>query len=205
MHFKEKESALNCEKLEKELEILTLKTKMEIRHIELETLKSLVQAESMVRSVGDNAVINRANAYVGFLNVVGNASEGAAIASHTANVVAEIKKISDTNLINTYTNILNNIRNNLLGSFDKSGHIKECSIIAPRTEIKVNEPLEILGFSIYNQNEHMFLIDDEEVLKDSQILLFSSEEEGEKEIVFKVKNDLGTWLMDKIIITITKE
>ncbi|MCH5322705.1 MAG: hypothetical protein J1E31_03880 [Helicobacter sp.] len=171
--LKEKESALAREKLQREMEALVLQNKVQRKQLELEALKALVQAESMVRSVGDNAVINRANAYVGFLNVVGNASESSAIASHSNGVITEIKKISDTALTGSYAPILANWRNDFENSLNKQGNMRECSIIAPRTELKVREPMELVGFSVYPNNE-CYWTSKGEIYKNTQIFRWQS-------------------------------
>lgn len=201
--LKEKEAMLTREKLKKEMEGLILQNKTQTKQLEFEILKSIVQAESMVRSVGDNACINRSNAYVGFLNVVGNASESSAIATHSNNVVNEIKKIDDTALTNNYKDIFTRAREDFLKELSKLGKMRECFIIYPRSEIKIREPIELIGFSIYPQNESVFEFKGQ-TLENSQLLDFSSEEEGEFEIIFKVKNDLEEWIQDKIIIKVTK-
>lgn len=202
--LKEKEALLAREKLKKEMEGLILQNKAQRKQLEIETLKSLVQAESMVRSVGDNAVINRANALVGFLNVVGNASESAAIANHSQNVINEIKKINDTALTKDYNSLLTTIRKSLFNEFDKQGMMKECFMIVPRTELKINETLEITALSVYPKNESLFVFKDK-TFKNIQSLLFSSDESGEFEIIYKVKNNLGEWLEDRVLIKVSKD
>lgn len=47
----------------------------------------------MLRSLKDNTAINRANAYVNFLQVVGNANNESAIAAHSSNVIRTINRI----------------------------------------------------------------------------------------------------------------
>lgn len=204
MDLKEKEALLASEKLKKEMEGLILQNKAQRKQLEIETLKSLVQAESMVRSVGDNAVINRANALVGFLNVVGNASESSAISSYAENVIREVKKIDDSALTGIYNSLLSNIRGNLLNEFNKQGIMKECFMIVPRTELKINETLEITALSVYPKNESLFVFKGK-TLKNIQSLLFSSDESGEFEIIYKVKNDLGEWLEDRVLIKVSKD
>ena len=77
-----------------------------------EALKNLVQTESIAKGVESNARINRANCYVGFLQVVGNASEGAAIAEHTKNCLQAINDI-DITRIEGYDEAIKEIRNDI--------------------------------------------------------------------------------------------
>lgn len=74
----------------------------EIKLSQAEALKSVVQGESMIRSVRDNALISKANAYVGFLNTMLNATaianNGSGSSSHSNNVISVINAIDDTYL-----------------------------------------------------------------------------------------------------------
>lgn len=200
--LKERESVLSREKLTAEMEALVLQNKLSKKQNEIEILKSLVQAESMVRSVGDNAAINRANAYVGFLNVVGNASESAAIATHANNVLNEIKKISSEALSASYSEILRRLKDNLLNSANKGGKMRECFMMFSHADLKVGEVLEIEAFTIYPSNECRFEYGGKSLLN-SKTLSFSSEAAGEFPVIFKVKDDNGTWIEDKIVLKVS--
>lgn len=81
------------------------------RYHRAETLKSLIQADSILEGVRTNAKINRGNAYVGFLGVVGNAAEGSAIGAHTANCLSAINEI-DSNL-SGYEDLIALLKNQL--------------------------------------------------------------------------------------------
>ena len=77
-----------------------------------EALKSLVQSESIAKGVESNARINRANCYVGFLQVVANAQESSAIASHASNCLQAINDIDITRIIG-YDPVIVEIRNDI--------------------------------------------------------------------------------------------
>lgn len=80
--IKEREIALNEEKIRQEIEISSNASNINNKINLAESLKSLIQAEAMLKSVNDNALINRANASVAFLSTVGNAEQTSAIATH---------------------------------------------------------------------------------------------------------------------------
>ncbi|TLD83964.1 hypothetical protein LS70_003920 [Helicobacter sp. MIT 11-5569] len=77
-----------------------------------EALKSLIQSESILEGVLTNAQINRSNAYVGFLNVVGNATESAAISSHAEGCLESINAINVAK-IDGYGNLIKEIREDI--------------------------------------------------------------------------------------------
>ena len=101
-------------------EALNLETNMKLT--QAEALKSIVQSESMIKSVRDNALISKANCYVGFLNVVLNAQNTSANDkgnTHQNNVVSTISKIGtnaqgELDELENYTNILNELKNDIL-------------------------------------------------------------------------------------------
>ena len=77
-----------------------------------EALKNLVQTESIAKGVESNARINRANCYVGFLQVVANAQESSAIGSHASNCLQAINDIDITRIIG-YDPVIVEIRNDI--------------------------------------------------------------------------------------------
>ena len=99
-----------------------LKLEANIKLTQAEALKSIVQSESMIKSVRDNALISKANCYVGFLNVVLNAQNTSANDkgnTHQNNVVSTISKIGtnaqgELDELENYTNILNELKNDIL-------------------------------------------------------------------------------------------
>lgn len=94
--FKMSELEENLKLKEKELELKERELEVNLKLSQTEALKSIVQAESMIKSVRDNALIAKANAYVGFLNVVLNAQNVAANdkgSTHQNNVIITINAI----------------------------------------------------------------------------------------------------------------
>ena len=119
------EYALKLTELEANIKLTqaeALKLEANIKLTQAEALKSIVQSESMIKSVRDNALISKANCYVGFLNVVLNAQNTSANDkgnTHQNNVVSTISKIGtnaqgELDELENYTNILNELKNDIL-------------------------------------------------------------------------------------------
>ena len=119
------EYALKLTELEANIKLIqaeALKLEANIKLTQAEALKSIVQSESMIKSVRDNALISKANCYVGFLNVVLNAQNTSAndkANTHQNNVVSTISKIGtnaqgELDELENYTNILNELKNDIL-------------------------------------------------------------------------------------------
>ncbi|RDU57095.1 hypothetical protein CQA49_00045 [Helicobacter sp. MIT 00-7814] len=92
--------------------------KRQQKQAEAEALKSIVQAESMIRSVRDNALISKANAYVGFLNVMLNATnidgdKNVGGSNHSSNVIKTISAVDDSPLSN-YSQSLEELKKDIL-------------------------------------------------------------------------------------------
>ncbi|PZT47726.1 hypothetical protein B6S12_07645 [Helicobacter valdiviensis] len=197
--FKEREISLGEEKLRQELEITTNASKITNKINLAEALKSLIQAESMLKSVNDNATINKANAYVGMLNVVGNAEQSAAIAPHTPNVVKVIDDIVTKDL-KLYEPLLSSLADEIKKNIQINEDAKEVFIFCPKLTLIPKERVRILGFSTYSNNEVKFVIGDKEI--QARTYDFYSEVEGTFLVKFCAKNQEGSWVEDKITIEV---
>lgn len=184
--FKEKENSYNYEKAQAEIKNLILQSKTQNEAMQIEKLKSLVQAHAMLLSVGDNAAINKANAIVSFLNVVGNASNEKAAAAYTKDVMELINQISNKDMSKEYQPLLDKIKALANEGFEDGRGVKEIGILTPRTKLKLNEAVEIEGWSMYPAKEQYFELNGKR--HEGNRLFFISEKTGEFEIIFKGKN-----------------
>ena len=114
------------EEFYKEILALAASTALKLEEVELswyaakaqnkiqraEGLKSLVQTESIAKGVESNARINRANCYVGFLQVVANAQESSAIDDHAKNCLQAINDIDITRIVG-YDPVIIDIRTDI--------------------------------------------------------------------------------------------
>lgn len=165
------EIAVKLEELEyrdREISILELKTRqeMELGIITLrnqnvisqaEALKSLIQAESMARSVVDNAAINKASAFVGYLNVIANA-QNASAANNSASIVKNCIDLINTDNIAGLEKPFADVKALLEKLGVQGSGARDVYIYTPRLELKLGERVKILGFSSYGNNDCVFFI-----------------------------------------------
>lgn len=199
LDFKERELGIMEEKTRLELEITSLNAKANIRQNQAENIKSLVQAESISRSVGDNAAINQANAYVGFLNVMSNAAELATAEKHAQNVISVLNKIN-TEDITAYQPIFDKLRKEAEGIVNAGEGAKEVWVYATKSVCEVGDKVKVMGFSVFGDNQTRFIVNNEQV--EGKTILFSAESAGIYEIVFEAQNQSGQWESDKTQIAV---
>ncbi|MCR2055429.1 hypothetical protein CHLV4139_07985 [Campylobacter helveticus] len=200
--FKEKENSYSYEKAEAEIKNLILQSKTQNEALQIEKLKSLVQAHAMLLSVGDNAAINKANAIVSFLNVVGNASNEKMVASYTTQVMELINQISNKDMSEAYKPLLEKLQNAANEGLDEKRGVSEVGIFAPRTKLKINEAVELKAYTMYPNNAHYFELNEKAYLGTS--LFFISEDEGEFEVFFKALNHKNELLQTSIKLRVEK-
>lgn len=199
IELKERELSLGEEKTRQEIELAVLNAKAQARLSQSEAVKSLVQAHSMVESIPQNAAINRANAYVGFLNVVGNASNEGAISEHSKNVIEVINQIVSKEIPN-YKEILDKLKESIQGLIHIGSGSKEVFIYAPKLLLYVDEEIRLLGFSAYGNNPCRFKYEDK--ILESKSLIYTPKVAGEVEITFESQNDEKEWISDKLILRV---
>lgn len=198
LELKDRQMALEEEKTRQELELASLNAKAQNKIHLSEALKSLVQSESMAKSLTHNAQINRANAYVGFLNVVGNAASAAAIAPHSSSVVSAINNIS-LDKLEQYSPLFDNLKG-ILQEALKGGGNKEVFIYAPKMTIEVGETLRLLGCHTFGDNPSKFIIDGKETI--GKNVNVCKEEAGVIAVEFKAQNTAREWISDRMEIKV---
>ncbi|WP_121022125.1 hypothetical protein [Helicobacter vulpis] len=162
------ETRLGLEEARGSLEGLQVKAKLELERAttraQLEgakagMLNTLIQCHSMLKSLKDNAAINRANAYVSFLNVVGNATNGSGIAQHADNVIRTINKIGLDQSNAGLDGYLNQISQALgqLGNLESHGDYIE--VFASSLETTPDYPVKIWGYSTLKDAKESFALD----------------------------------------------
>lgn len=199
MSYKAKASALEIDKMRNEMELSIKNAKMQIKQIQAEAVKSLIQAAAIIRSVSDNAAINKANAYVSFLNTVGNASEQAAIKQHAVNVINTISLINDAKMTD-----FDHILPKLISEEDADFGSKSVLIHTTKSIITLNEDLEIKGISTYGESECYFSVNDKITVRNSKNFIFNSSEEGQFKISFVVQKNKTQTVQDSLILKVEK-
>ncbi|WP_120953312.1 hypothetical protein [Helicobacter sp. L8] len=157
------EARFSLEEAKLALESMQMKAKINLDKCQLELLKAqilntLIQAQSMLKSLKDNVAINRANAYVSFLQVVGNASNASGVAQHADNVVRTINKIGLDQAPSPLEEPLNRLsaQLNQIGALESMDSIEIC---AQSLETLPNHPLKVWGYTTLFNPQESFLVD----------------------------------------------
>lgn len=213
LEIKQKIEELNYTKLQSEIELAILQMKAQVKVARAEALKSLIQAKSMIRSVSDNAAINKANAYVGLGNVCANATEinaltGGSIKTDSVSAEGEtslallaalnIEKINSDKITD-----FDEILPDLINAEDNFG-CKDVLIHTPNLVIAKGDYTQIIGISSYGENETQFLVNGEVVASNVRNYLFEGLELGEFIVQFRVKNDDGDFVSDSLTLKVVE-
>lgn len=210
LDYKKQQIAMEQEKMRQELEMAISREKIQNIKLACEAIASAVQAESIKRSVVDNAAINKTNAYVSYFNVAMNAvannaaslNSGSMLKNISDLVVTMIDKINDEPLSSNFDELLNSLVDKALNIKDLGLGNKQVSILAPKTILAPNEPITLLGISVFTDNRSEFVY--REQIIDSKFFVFQSDELGSHEIIFRVRDNSNEWIEDKIFIKVAK-
>lgn len=210
LDYKKQQIAMEQEKMRQELEMAISREKIQNIKLACEAIASAVQAESIKRSVVDNAAINKTNAYVSYFNVAMNAvannaaslNSGSLLKNISDLVVTMIDKINDEPLSSNFDELLNSLVDKALNIKDLGLGNKQVSILAPKTILAPNEPITLLGISVFTDNRSEFVY--REQIIDSKFFVFQSDELGSHEIIFRVRDNSNEWIEDKIFIKVAK-
>ncbi|RKV37950.1 hypothetical protein KVK95_07370 [Helicobacter pylori] len=216
------QGALQCEQLalqeqEHALQIEQARAKMQLDFLSLQsslqaqkasTLNTLIQCQSMIKSLKDNAFINRANAYVSLLQVHANAPSGITTDNfeNVLNTILEIGKdyssinkdsgkvvYSDREQTSDLKTILNDLSNEL-EKLNKDSEMNQIQLFSDKLEVLKNAPIKLWGFSTLSNAEEGFYNEANEQIASGSVCLFRSDKVGKHIISFKAQK------ADKIMI-----
>ncbi|ALM79790.1 hypothetical protein OA23_06495 [Helicobacter pylori] len=216
------QAALQCEQLalqeqEHALQIEQARAKMQLEFLSLQsslqaqkasTLNTLIQCHSMIKSLKDNAFINRANAYVSLLQVQANASSGVTADNfeNVLNTILEIGKeysiinkdsgkvvYNDKEQTNDLKTILNDLSNEL-EKLNKDSEMNQIQLFSDKLEVLKNAPIKLWGFSTLSNAEEGFYNEADEQIASGSVCLFRSDKVGKHTISFKAQK------ADKILV-----
>ena len=215
LEYQDRQISLNEEKIRQEIEISTLKAKADIGLTQAEALKSIVQAECMVLAVGDNAAINRVNARVSMLNVVGNAANTSAISGSTTiynDTLGDIDSIRDRNnaeWVGSYRQVLPALKDKAKEILSNKNGVREVFIYTPRLEIQTKERVKLYGISIYGNSHSRFRFakkDDAPELdiigndSNTQAALIKLNKEKDKQVSLDLDTQSKKRILDSIVL-----
>ncbi len=213
------QGALQCEQLalqeqEHALQIEQARAKMQLDFLSLQsslqaqkasTLNTLIQCQSMIKSLKDNAFINRANAYVSLLQVQANAPSGIT-ADNFKNVLETIleigKEYSNSKQTDELKTILNNLSNEL-EKFNKDSEMNQIQLFSDKLEVLKNAPIKLWGFSTLSNAEEGFYNEANEQIASGSVCLFRSDRVGKHTISFQAKKE-GKIMVKKITINVVE-
>ncbi len=217
------QAALHCEQLalqeqEHALQIEQARAKMQLDFLSLQsslqaqkasTLNTLIQCQSMIKSLKDNAFINRANAFVSLLQVQANSANGitpnvfetafkiiAQIGSeynqitlnnshtHNGSVSVSVQEKEQTSELKT---ILNKLSKELEKLNDQS-EVNSIQVFSDKLEVLKDAPVRLWGFSTLSNAEEGFYNEANEQLASGSVCLFRSDKLGKHTITFKASN-----------------
>ncbi|MGL2332768.1 hypothetical protein ACOWK8_03430 [Helicobacter pylori] len=225
------QAALQCEQLalqeqEHALQIEQARAKMQLEFLSLQsslqaqkasTLNTLIQCHSMIKSLKDNAFINRANAYVSLLQVHANAQSGITADNfdNVLNTILEIGKeyntinkdsgkvvYNDREQTSDLKTILNDLSNEL-EKLNKDSEMNQIQLFSDKLEVLKNAPVKLWGFSTLANAEEGFYNEADEQIASGSVCLFRSDKVGKHIISFKaIKADKT--MVKKITINVVE-
>lgn len=201
LEMKQKADELNYLKMQSEIELAILNTKAQIKVARAEALKALIQAKSMIRSVSDNAAINRANAYVGLSNCVANATNSIALTSGNSWSLSDgtrssLAMLAAENIEKINVSVMTDFDDTLKDLIDADDNFgcKDVIIHAAMQNIALGDNLHIIGISSYGENKTSFSLSEDgvnfaEVAINTRNYIFNGEKLGTFYVKFTALND----------------
>ncbi|BDA08503.1 hypothetical protein OHP008_11380 [Helicobacter pylori] len=174
-----------------------------LQNAKAETLNKLIQCQAMLKSLKDNAMINRANALVSLLQVQANAANGITASNFEAafKIIAQIGSEYNQITLNNgsvsvqekeQTNELKTILNNLskeLEKLNEQSEVNSIQVFSDKLEVLKDAPLKLWGFSTLSNANEGFYNEANEQIASGSVCLFRSDEVGKHTITFKAIKD----------------
>ncbi|MGL2526112.1 hypothetical protein ACOWNS_05565 [Helicobacter pylori] len=215
--LQEQEHALQMEQARAKMQLDFLGLQSSLQAQKASTLNTLIQCQSMIKSLKDNAFINRANAYVSLLQVQANAQNNITPANfeNVLNTILEIGKeyntiykkqddgkvvYSDKEQTNELKTILNDLSNEL-ERLSEECEINQIQLFSDKLEVLQNAPAKLWGFSTLSNATEGFYNEADEIIASGSVCLFRSDKVGKHIITFKASNT-KTSLIKKITISV---
>lgn len=194
---------LQSEQVRAKMQIDFLGMQANLQNAKAETLNKLIQCQAMLKSLKDNAIINRANAFVSLLQVQANAAN--TITFHNFEtafkIIAEIgSEYDQINLNNNkgasvkakeQTNELKTILSNLSKELEKlndQSEVNSIQLFSDKLEVIKDAPTRLWGFSTLSNANEGFYNEANEQLASGSVFLFRSDKVGKHTITFKASN-----------------
>ncbi|MCQ2694768.1 hypothetical protein JT187_07715 [Helicobacter pylori] len=198
----EQAQALQSEQVRAKMQIDFLGMQASLQSAKADTLNKLIQCQAMLKSLKDNAMINRANAFVSLLQVQANAANTITFYNfETAfKIIAQIGNEYDQLDLNgrnvsvkvkEQTNELKTILNNLskeLEKLNEQSEVNSIQVFSDKLEVLKDAPTRLWGFSTLSNATEGFYNENSELLASGSVCLFRSDRAGKHTITFKASN-----------------
>ncbi|WP_120874139.1 hypothetical protein [Helicobacter pylori] len=211
----EESQGLQSEQVRAKMQIDFLGMQANLQNAKAETLNKLIQCQAMLKSLKDNAMINRANALVSLLQVQASADNGITASNFEAafKIIAQIGSEYNQIALNNgsvsvnekeQTNELKTILNNLskeLEKLNEQSEVNSIQVFSDKLEVLKDAPIKLWGFSTLSNAEEGFYNEANEMIASGSVCLFRSDKVGKHTITFKAIKDSIT-LIKNITISV---
>lgn len=191
------------EQIRAKMQIDFLGMQANLQNAKAETLNKLIQCQAMLKSLKDNAMINRANALVSLLQVQANAANGITASNFEAafKIIAQIGSEYNQITLNNgsvsvnekeQTNELKTILNNLskeLEKLNEQSEVNSIQVFSDKLEVLKDAPIKLWGFSTLSNANEGFYNEANEPIASGSVCLFRSDKVGKHVITFKAIKD----------------
>ncbi len=199
----EESQGLQSEQVRAKMQIDFLGMQANLQNAKAETLNKLIQCQAMLKSLKDNAMINRANALVSLLQVQANAANGITANNFEAafKIIAQIGSEYNQITLNNgsvsvnekeQTNELKTILNNLskeLEKLNEQSEVNSIQVFSDKLEVLKDAPLKLWGFSTLSNANEGFYNEQGEQIASGSVCLFRSDKVGKHTVTFKAIKD----------------
>ncbi len=199
----EQAQALQSEQVRAKMQINFLEMQASLQSAKADTLNKLIQCQAMLKSLKDNAMINRANAFVSLLQVqaantitfhnfetafkiiaqIGSEYDQLALSSNKENASVNIAK-EQTNEFKTLLNKLGKE----LDKLNEQSEVNSIQVFSDKLEVLQDAPIKLWGFSTLPNAEEGFYNEANEQIASGSVCLFRSDKVGKHTITFKASN-----------------
>ncbi|MFP6252058.1 hypothetical protein ACLGC8_07605 [Helicobacter pylori] len=211
----EETQGLQSEQVRAKMQMDFLGMQANLQNAKAETLNKLIQCQAMLKSLKDNAMINRANALVSLLQVQAstanwitfhNFETAFKIISQIGNEYDQLDLEQGSVVVKTkeQTNELKTILNNLskeLEKLNEQSEVNSIQVFSDKLEVLKDAPVKLWGFSTLPNAEEGFYNEANEQLASGSVCLFRSDKVGKHTITFKASNN-KTSLSKNITISV---
>ncbi|MGL2872951.1 hypothetical protein ACQKA7_07220 [Helicobacter pylori] len=198
----EEAQGLQSEQVRAKMQMDFLGMQANLQNAKAETLNKLIQCQAMLKSLKDNAMINRANALVSLLQVQANAANGITPSNFEAafkiisQIGSEYNQITLNNGIvsvqeKEQTNELKTILNNLSKELEKlndQSEVNSIQVFSDKLEVLKDAPIRLWGFSTLSNASEGFYNEANEIIASGSVCLFRSDKVGKHTITFQASN-----------------